>query len=134
MFLSNWTRFFGETGKLLEECELRYNGANAGYAEYVLERLNMCITTCQNLHDSLEESNHPDLREYEQSLTQLITCLRSIHSKWLEQESQFESNSHSLTDRSSMHSRQRRGRGRPQFDVSKDQIVYLRSLSLSGMK
>ena len=126
-FVSNWCRFFEETSKFLEEVEIRVRGASTGYIEYALERLDMCINTCKDLSDYLQDSNHPDLEASIDCLAQLTQCLMAIHSKLLRDESRVESLQMTWSD--ARATAPTAGRGRPQYDVRKEQIMYWRSLS-----
>lgn len=124
LFFSTWRKFFEETASFLDECESsRQAGANENYSEYVLERCDMCIHTCETLSQYLHQRRSSELDWCKQSLDQLIDCLRSIHCMWEELESNAEARfiGPRLTSSS--------GLGRPKFDVSKPQILYLRSLA-----
>ena len=135
--LSDWSRFFVETARFLEECERQYGQANMGYTEYTLERLDMCMNTCRSLGEYLsnEVTAHPQLVEYCQSLDELSGCLRTIHSKWLEHESVIESsvasfmNNRGATTSTGVARSDISRCGRPRFEVSRDQVTYLSSLS-----
>ncbi len=76
---------------------------------------------------SNEVASHPQLVEYCQSLNELSACLRAIRSKWLEHESVIEASSMSFSV--STVGVNVSGRGRPRFEVSRDQVKYLCSLS-----
>ena len=84
----------------------------------------MCINTCNDLGDYL--SNHPDLDECQRSAAQLTECLRVIHFKWLDHENHIETSALNLcsdTQRVTSHER-----GRPRFEVTKEQITHLASV------
>ena len=122
--------FFDDIVVLVEGAERQYGVANIRYAEYVLERFEFCISTCTLMHDHMER-NTSGLEDYISSLGELIECLRVIHNKWMEYESVME-----RLPASSMAYQAPRllSRGRPRFDISKEQLVYLLSLSFTWVE
>ena len=42
-------KLFQEVERLVVESERLYGMANRSYADYIIERLDMCISTCSNL-------------------------------------------------------------------------------------
>ncbi len=109
-------QFFEETKKFMEESERQYGVANA---EHTIERLEFCISTCNSLYEYLLETSTTDtsvLTEYQISLDELTDSLTIIRSKWVEHASTIESSCvHPVTN----------CRGRPRFEVNKDQLSSL---------
>ncbi len=112
----------------MEESERQYGVANAGYTEHTIERLEFCISTCNSLYEYLLETSTTDttdtsvLTEYLDELTDSLTIIRS---KWVEHASTIESSVFVCTPPTAVTN----CRGRPRFEVNKDQLKYLSSLS-----
>ena len=121
------TEFLDEVTRLIDGAERQYGIANRSYAEYVIERLEFCIITCTSLLDNIRQSSSIlEMENYCSSLRDLVGCLRQIHHKWEEYASVLDS----LPTRSEPAQRsQPDGPGRPRFEISKDQLEYLASLS-----
>ena len=129
-FVSNWIHFFEETRSFLDESERHYSDANIGYTEHTIERLCFCINTCRCLSNYLVENNSTGnsvLNEYQSCLSELTDCLIAIHLQWLEHEHSLESVV-MYTSRIIGQSGVRSHRGRPSYEVSRDQVKYLSSL------
>ena len=100
--------------------------ANIGHTE----RLDMCMNTCRRLREyhSNEVAAHANLSECCQSIDQLIDCLHVIHTKRIELNwilwNVYIYNGVPITDGARVSER-----GRPRFEVSRDQVKYLSSLS-----
>lgn len=116
--------FFDDIVMLVEGAERQYGVANARYTEYVLERFEFCISTCTLMYDRMEQ-NGSGLEDYTLSLSELIECLRVIYNKWMEYEGVIERLPASST---AYRAPTLISRGRPRFDISKEQLVYLSSL------
>ena len=82
--------FIDEITKLVEDGERQYGVANANYAEYFVERLELSVTSCIELRDRIQghEESHEsaDLQDYCITLNQLIESLRRLFYKWVEYE------------------------------------------------
>ncbi len=135
--LWGWEEFFQQIGQFLTECERNFGSCSGEYAEYVIERLRLCIRSCSCLLDNFEESineinasvRHRDvIAVYMDAVIELIDCLRELSKEWSRLEDCAVATS-SISYRAPTISNS--GRGRPRFDVSCAQIEYLRSLSFS---
>ena len=121
------SQFFDEVTRLIDCAERQYGIANRSYTECIIERLEFCIATCADLSNNvcLNQSSLPDMSSYCSLLGDLTGCLRQIHHKWEEYASVLyslpapEPPQRSHTDRP----------GRPCFEISKEQLEYLTSLS-----
>ena len=125
---ANITEFFDETIKLLQETDRQYGIANFSYTDYALERLEHTIITCTTIRERLEvEPSSSDLQEYCSMLQSLIECLRVIYNKWEE----YYDILNSYPERYSYHAPVVHSNlvGRPRFQISRDQLLYLISLS-----
>ena len=129
--MNGLNEFVDETIRLVEDAERQYGVANATYTEYFIERLEICIVSCVELRDVLEDVNQVEmsLRDYCATVNQLIGCLRNVFCTWLEYEDLLESFPvRSLAYQAPVLRRRHYGAGRPAFYISKDQLVYLNSL------
>ena len=123
--------FFDEIIRLLQEADRQYGIANSSYTEYALERLEHSIISCTMVQERLEvESNFAsslDLQEYCSMLSSLIGCLRRVYNKWEEYYDVLNSYS---SERYSYHVPVVHNHtiGRPRFQISRDQLLYLNSL------
>lgn len=124
--------FFDDVLRLIEGAERQYGVANINYTEYILERFEFCITTVTSVLNQLRtasDSSTP-MREYCACLGELTECLRTIYYKWEEYEGILHSNQMSRMSYQApvTHSG---SSGRPRFEISKDQLIYLNSLSFT---
>ena len=138
--LWGWERFFDEIGRLLSCAQDQYGTANENFSHYVIERIRACILNVSSLKDHIlsaidNRSHQPDqqemriLQHYASLLLELLSLLRRIGQQWQvylnELNSRLSYNSYRAQTVSS-------GRpGRPRFEISRDQILYLHSLSFS---
>lgn len=121
------TEFFDEIIKLLQETDRQYGIANSSYTDYAMERLEHAIITCTTIRERLEVRSSLDLQEYCSMLNSLIECLRVVYSKWEE----YYDILNSYPERYSYHVPVVHSNlvGRPRFQISRDQLLYLISLS-----
>ena len=83
---NGWSNYFQEVSRLVEEAERLYGMANYTYTEYIVERLEICLTTCSNLLQTIQRANSQLEEDYKVSLQELDDCLRLLHRKWREYE------------------------------------------------
>ena len=130
MSASDVAEFFDEIIRLLQEADRQYGIANSSYTDYALERLEHSIISCSMVRERLEvESNFAaslDLQEYCSMLSSLIECLRRDYNKWEE----YYDVLNSYPERYSYHVPVVHNNtvGRPRFQISRDQLLYLNSL------
>ena len=122
--------FFDTIISLLQEAERQYGFASQQYTEYVLERLQLSINTCRSLKSHVEATLGEELRNYIQSLQKLLEYLMFIRRKWLEYQDILDSQTSEFAYQVPVQRRER-GRGRPRFHVTKEQLEYLVSLSFT---
>ena len=122
--LDSWSSFFHEILRLLEEGERQLDVANVSYIAYMLERLELSISTCSEVLHHIR--NQAGLEECESQLRNLIDSIKCIYQKWEEYRSIFDSNLGSCSYQASISPRA--VLGRPKFLISKDQLEYLSSL------
>ena len=120
----------------------RITFANDSYTEYVLDRLSTCITTLSRLSDHIQsgiETTELDKDEmaaidtYLVQLSQLSSCLQDIAGQWqmhfdlLQRQAGYHND---VAFRPSTTHR-RHMPGRPRFEIMKEQLEYLSSMSFS---
>ena len=123
----HWSSIFDGVIGLLEESERQYGFSNRQFAEYILERLDLLLSICRSLKIRME-SFREDFQNCIESLQELLDSLVFIRFKWMEYGDNLESRVNSSYQVSVVRGN---GRGRPRFEVSKEQIEYLVSLSFS---
>ena len=135
MSSGTWVKFFNEIRTFVERIQHQYKLANVNFCEYVVDRLETVLSSCRNLldriHSADEEINvgtsqeHRTCEELKDNLEGLIACLQYIHGKRLE----YEDIATAETFRHRYHvETTNRGRGRPSFNISKEQLLHLSSL------
>lgn len=126
-----WSSFFGELARFLQGAANNYGSANSQYALYCVNRLSMCHRNVTSLKETVELSNNQDLSGILRDLNELLDCISALYEQW---------NSYlTIVDAQNPEdwyqvptARVRPGRGgRPRFDISRDQLLYLKSLTFS---
>lgn len=135
MALERWTGFFREVIDLVNTGERRYGVANTNYSDYMVERLELAIQSCQAIANGLSvassdvSSDEESVTEYKECIEQLVELLRGLLDQWKEYQLILESNSRSAAYH--LPIQRTYERGRPKFDIDKEQLEYLLSLSFS---
>ena len=125
---TRYAAFFGEINQLIEEAERQYGVGNLTFTEYIIERLQYSISVCSELLENMRGVLH--LENYSESLRDLTDCLKIICKKWEEYEEILDSFAERpCTAYQSAPSISVTGSGRPRFNISKQQLEYLCSLS-----
>ena len=78
--------FFDEITKFLRESGCRLRNCFENYADYAVERLEICITNVSNLMDHLKNDivlvqpaeYQSIVAQYKNNMESLVTCLRSL--------------------------------------------------------
>ena len=140
--LWGWESFFDEINSFVQSADRQYGAANEGFSQYVIERTRICILNVSSLRDHLrnaldgwsnnaqqsqEESNV--LECYNTLLFELLGLLRRIGQQWQVYLDQLDAHTASFSYQASSVTSGRHGR--PRFEISPDQIIYLHSLSFS---
>ena len=122
--ISGWSEFFKEISTLVDGAERQYGIANLNYSDYVMERLELSISTCFNLLEAI--NNATELEECLSSLTELIQYLQACHRRWSEYKAFLQGSSQCYQVLTAQAVGEQ---GRPRFQVSKLQLEYLESLA-----
>ena len=122
-----WDSYFTSVEQFLTECERQYGVCNSLYTSYVLEQLEFLESTCRTLIRVLLH-DFPG-NAVTQLLYDLLANILILRSHW-------QSYSDSVLRHNNVYVRvpaliHTGVRGRPRFDVRKEEIEYLRSLSFS---
>ena len=138
-----WTTFFQRISRFLDAAQYQYGVADRNFCEYVLERLELCIVTCTTLcdhmgnaltaaeADRLDNQDNLIIQEYYTHILGLENCLKSIHSQWMEYEDVIIRRADRFRYHVDSNVVSESGKGRPKFQVDKEQLVYLSSLGFS---
>lgn len=126
---TGWSLYFDLMMRLLEESQRQYGIANQTLTQHFIERIEHAIQTCRDLRNLIEQAG---IRSCSDSLSELLECLRSILTEW----KAYQDNQDSLSVDTYVHAYsvalQRSGnRGRPRFDITKEQLEHLFSLSFT---
>ena len=133
-----WETFFEEIETFITSLQRQAGNASETFCQYAIERLEVCIVNLSRLlsllraplsADGVEQQDAAIIVEYRSHLSQLLQCLRVISLEWqaylevIELRVLQSSYTPSLVQLPS--------RGRPRFDISKDQLEYLSAMSFS---
>ena len=132
--IRGWESFLVEIRSFLETCNREFDGASEDYS-YVMERLTQVIQDIGYVRDMLSAPNTPisdaeraSLRDYAAIMTELMECLSTyFHQQWEHHIDGLYTSSSASYGASVV----RRGRGRPVFNISRDQLEYLSSLNFT---
>ena len=128
-----WSQYFIDVSRFLENTEHHRGIANREFCDYVLPRLEVCLSTCMQLSDQMlqgcsevGEEDELVINEFQSNLAHLLECLRSVHRQWVQYEEMLETSKFQY-----QAARRIFGRGRSKFEIEKEQLVYLSSLNFS---
>ena len=120
----------------LSDADRHFGNANVEYAQYVIERMEICVRTIYHLKEHIEdgltsmnEQNHHIVIPYVQDIEDLLQCLRPLAQEWQKYLDFKERHANAVAYRSSLE--HTANRGRPRFIVSREQLLYLLSLSFT---
>jgi len=134
-----WSTYFDNIKVFLQDLRRKFGMCNQRFAEYALERLDFSIGSVTLVTDQLNaglHGNHLDVEDkqivlfYRGQLEELIVKLQQIASEWQILKDTLDA------DQSSSYAYRAVAistgtRGRPRFQISKEQLEYLRSLSFT---
>ena len=127
--MENINDFYDEIVRLLRELQRQYGIANANYTAYALERLENCIITCSTVESLLLRASSGELEDYCVLFNSLIECLRQVYRTWEEYEDLIDSHPDTSLCYHTPLVHMAGNIGRPRFAISRDQLLYLASLS-----
>lgn len=133
--LLGWQTFFDELGRFLQASGRELGSATASYANYAIERLETCIISLALVVDTLDEAvrrGNRTLDTYVEKVHQVLEICRRMSVMYEQKLDLIEARSAGTTMVAYRVQREERlGRGRPQFAISREQLLYLSSLSFS---
>lgn len=134
MSLENWTSHFQEVDSLLRYAERQYGIANASLSDHMIERFELSIQSCTSIMNefvnpsvSLTEEEKSALDDCKGSLGDLLSNLRFLLDKWKEYRGVCNSTHCGVSYQAPIVHNGRRGR--PRFEIDREQLDYLVSLS-----
>ena len=145
MSFSEWTRYFESIAEFLQGASRQYGVANESFTDYVVERLDLCISTCSTVREQLtlhvsRSPSQPDGNEnmhgeeviimrYGTELQSLVDCLMDIQFLWMRYREMLDARVDDFSFQ--VDTTRTLCRGRLRFNVSKQQLEYLSSLGFS---
>ena len=137
-FSSEWETFFTEVARVVASANNQRGLANEEFSEYVVEQLEMIIISVSTLNSYLgshlpssELGSEIAISNMCEELSSLLECLRCILSEWEEYLNHpFSCGNYSY----SAPTRASSGPGRPRFDISEQQLMYLHSMGFTWVE
>ena len=133
--LLGWERFFEELAAFIRTCDRQSGTANQSFSEYALERIQTSILSVSSLvHHIDHASPNSDaesavFEDYSTKLTELLSCLRELSQQWEAHNDRCMQLSCTTSyTASSIHTSRR---GRPKFDITREQLEFLASMSFT---
>ena len=136
--LPGWERFFEELGTFVRACNRQSGSANQPFSEYALELIETSILSVTSLLHHIENATPNSsaesivLESYSSKLNELLSCLWELSRQW---------QAHidrcvrlSCTTSYSAPSIHTSRRGRPKFDITREQLEYLSSMSFTWVQ
>lgn len=133
--IEGWERYFTELSSFIRLICRHEDSANENFVEFACDRLEMCVGHVSSLihhlqtflvHDETEAERNVRER-YSMYLTELKECLLSMLRRWLRSFDQVQSSYSASSIRTTL-------RGRPKFQITKQQLEYLRSMSFKWVQ
>ena len=125
----DWCEYFASLQTLLDSTRRQFGLANETYTEYAIERLTLSCRGLASIRDAVRQADRDDsLNAVDALLAGLLRNMHALLQYWQLYQGTLDANTARYcvpTDR------QPRQRGRPRFDISQEQLEYLRSLSFS---
>ena len=121
--------FLDEVERFLQVSERALASANEAYASYVLERLETCIIVLALVTETLAEAARGTFDTYVEMIRELSEICWTISVKYEQKLDQVEASAVTVAYHPQLKARL--GSGRPCFDISREQLLYLSSLSFS---
>ena len=134
-----WQRFFSLLRSFLETSNRDMESANEAYSDYVLERLQHAIRNLRYISDILSPPHGIELdaselvivQEYVQLVGELVICMQEVTQQWELHIDALQTTNEDWSYQTPVDVCERRHRGRPRFDIGRDQLEYLSSLNFS---
>ena len=125
-----WESFFLQLRSFLETSSREIETASEDYSYFVLERLHIAVRNLSHVRNVLESAPNTGiqfsddergaLREYFTSVSELLGSVSSYSLQWEHHIDHL----HATNNAYSVPAIVSRGRGRPRFEISRDQLEY----------
>ena len=125
-----WSSYFEELARFLQSAANNYGSANSQYALYCINRLSICHRNVNYLKETIERSNNQDLSSTLRELNELLDCISAMYEQWNAYSQIIDTQIPQYQYQVPTQARQGM-RGRPRFEINRDQLVYPQSLSFS---
>ena len=125
--LWGWETFFEQLGRFLDSTVRNFSSANESYAAYVVERFEICIITLNAVKLNLYNSTDVTLQSYRDQIDEILSICRSLSVMWEENLDRISTSEYSSIQPPLLRS----SRGRPRFDITREQLIYLASMSFT---
>ena len=137
--LVGWITFFDELGRFLQYSGRAVTSANESFASYAVECLETCIISLALVAETLSEASSRGEGGANGTLASLVQMVRDVLDACRTMSTVYEQRLDTIAARSAGVGRiayhpqlvPRSGRGRPCFSISKEQLLYLSSMSFS---
>ena len=137
-----WTAYFDNIKSFLRDLSRRFGLCNLRYAEYAVERLDICLGSVNlvtdQFNDALQDCTSTNQNEeetrillfYRGQLEELIICMQQIATEWQMLKDMLDAHEWSPYAYRAV-AVPTGARGRPRFQITQEQLEYLYSLSFS---
>ena len=127
--LWGWETFFEQLGHFFDSTVRNLSSTSESYAAYVVERFEVCIITLNAIKLHLYHSTDVTLQRYRDQVDEILSICRSLSVTW---ERNLDRISNSTNETNTAHPPLlRSSRGRPRFDITREQLLYLASMSFT---
>ena len=130
-----WETFFDELGTFLEASGRAFTSGSQDYANYVVEHLEICVITLtllyENLREAVMEDSNRVLTTFVETIHELLKICRTMSRKYDQKLNSIVSRYATIAVAYNPKLESILGRGRPRFRISREQLLYLSSLSFN---
>ena len=130
---SGWTEFFSHVSSFLTTCGRQYGLANENFTEYAIEHLTVILQGVSDVLHVIEQANISTLSEIKEHVKNLQDMLVIALNLWTEHRERLNTTADEIHGQYAVpQAEQIAGRsGRRPFQINKEQLEYLRSLSFT---
>ena len=126
-----WSQFFTDLTSFLTACERQYGMSNERYTEYVIDHLSLSCQSVLALRERVSSARVASLNDMGETFTEMLGEFRRILQLWCDYSDSlsldFNSTWYELPSEDNSTSLP----GRVRFNIAREQLLYLRSLSFS---
>ena len=127
--LWGWETFIEQLGHFFDSTIRNPSSTSESYAAYVVERFEVCIIMLNAIKLNLYSSTDVTLQRYRDQVDEILSICRSLSVTW---ERNLDIFSNSTNETGTAHPPLLRSNGgRPRFDITREQLIYLASMSFT---